>query len=191
MKENKIFEAIGSHQVDAPEHVMQSAIATAKRRRFFAFQWYSLNVWYVGLILIAASVFFLNARHEASVTANAPINTMVPVNTTPSDLALPVIEKQTTAIQAAVPAKSAVKKGMKNSSRISAESTATPTITVEPITDISNSTQFVTNENTTVPTKASILPSAEEKTPEKIEEVKLAATKKEKKKKIPVKVVQP
>lgn len=58
MKEKQLFEAIRNHQVEAPSSIMDNAITASKRRRFFAFRWYSLNVWYLGIVLASSISYF-------------------------------------------------------------------------------------------------------------------------------------
>jgi hypothetical protein len=90
MNENPVFQSIRNHQEPAPEGIMNKAILASKRKRFFAFQWHTMNAWYVGLIMAISAVFFVNhqdgvsneARVEGVKTnAAVPETVMIPVAT--------------------------------------------------------------------------------------------------------------
>jgi len=191
MKENKIFESISSHEVNAPEHVMHSAIATAKRKRFLTFQWYSLNVWYVGLMLAAATTFFLKSHEEPNITASTSGNAITPSQTISTVSVLPAVEKLSVADSQSAPIIKASKTKKKKATPGPTETITTPVQTILPSTSMTVPIEQSAYEKASESVTESTVSTVEEKMPEKVEEVKVSSAKREKKKKIPVKVVQP
>jgi hypothetical protein len=198
MNENPVFQSIRNHQEPAPDRIMNNAILASKRKRFFAFQWHTMNAWYVGLIMALSAVFFANhqdgvskeTRAEGVITnSTLPEAVMMPAATTDVKSSITAAPAPVTAFQQyAVPTKrsngaenvsmpeSAVQNAGSSAEHVEINGTAQEVQATEMV-----ETQALKQ------TEAQQLPTSTE---EQVKE-NSNGSKSSKKKRLPVKVVQP
>jgi len=87
MKGNDWLEDIRNHEVSAPADIMERAIQKSNRKRFFAFHWSSMNVWYWSVIVLSLGGWGFysmgNAVEETKSihpSSNSSTSVVVPMN---------------------------------------------------------------------------------------------------------------
>jgi len=198
MNENPVFQSIRNHQEPAPDRIMNNAILASKRKRFFAFQWHTMNAWYVGLIMALSAVFFANHQDGVSKETSAdgvitnstlPEAVMMPAATTDVKSSITATPAPVTATQQyAVPtnrSNGAVHVGMPESAVQNAGSSAEH-VEINGIAQEVQATEMVETQ-ALKQTEAQQLPTSTE---EQVKE-NSNGSKSSKKKRLPVKVVQP
>ena len=141
--------------------------------------------------MAAATTFFLKSHEEPNITASTSGNAITPSQTISTVSVLPAVEKLSVADSQSAPIIKASKTKKKKATPGPTETITTPVQTILPSTSMTVPIEQSAYEKASESVTESTVSTVEEKMPEKVEEVKVSSAKREKKKKIPVKVVQP